>query len=81
MEDLEIVNITFKMYKSEVKQFKPWFSNYYQVIDFKHFADRPRMRKEDKIYRKMLKQKKLLTDAIEIYRNKNNHKYLDDATN
>jgi hypothetical protein len=77
MEDLEIVNMTFKMHVSDIEEFEPWFSNYYQVIDFKHFADRPRMRKEDKTYRKMLKQKKLLTDAIEIYRNKNNHKYLE----
>jgi hypothetical protein len=76
MEDLEIVNITFKMNRSDIEEFEPWFKHYYEVIDFKHSKEVPRMYKEDETYKKMLKKKSNLTKAIEVYKNKNNHKYL-----
>ena len=75
MEEEEIVTITFKMYKSEIEEFEPWFENYYEVISFKHYADKPKMYEEDEFYRKILKKKKDLTESIELYRNKNKDKY------
>tara|TARA_R110000782_G_scaffold9648_1_gene30864 strand:- start:103 stop:348 length:246 start_codon:yes stop_codon:yes gene_type:complete len=79
MEDIEIVTVSFRLHKDDVEKFDDWFSFNYNVIKFSHFKDTPRMFDEDKIYRNMLKQKKAHNDSIMEYRNKNNHKYLDDA--
>ena len=79
MENIEIVTVSFRLHKEDVTPFEEWFRFNYDVINISNFQDTPRMYKEDKHYKELIKQKKILTKSIELYRNKNNHKYLDNG--
>tara|TARA_R110002096_G_scaffold399592_1_gene596021 strand:+ start:551 stop:781 length:231 start_codon:yes stop_codon:yes gene_type:complete len=76
MDSLELFTVTIKMQGSGIKKLEKWLRKYYDVKSTAHFKDNPRMYEEDKHYKKLIKQKKDLTESIELYRNKNIYKYL-----
>lgn len=71
------VNITLKIHKNEVVSFENWLHQQLEVISFNHIRDTAQMYKDDKTFKKLVKNVKEAQRVKDDYASKNNHKYLN----
>ena len=69
---MKTVNITLKVNDHELTSFESWLGQQVEVISFKVIPDTEKLYKEDKVFKKLVKNAKEANKVKEIYINENN---------
>lgn len=79
--DKSTINVTLKLRNHMVNDLENFLKDKFDLIDFRIVPNTDAMYENDKIFQKLVKNRKKLKNEVLDYINKNNYKYIDKTNN